>query len=117
MKVNFTGNLIVDSGLKKCLKKSDLEDIVEKTSLLVQSPKISRLIDGDIYLSKCHIRGYGGEKLLIICENTEIPICSKSKIYPMQVIKQILLYICAKYNVRPLDASFNQVFKAFKKLK
>ena len=113
--INFTAKLTVNPNLRKTLKTSNVDEIIEKTKPIVEHPYISNFLDEDeIILSG--LKNRNGEGLLIQIGNQKIEIKTKTPINPILIVSQILLYICLKNGVQPVSGSPERIFEAAKKL-
>ena len=113
--INFTAKLTVNPNLRKTLKTSNLDEIIEKTKPFIEHPYISKILDEDeVVLSG--LKNKNGEGLLIQIGNQKIEIKIKTPIDSILVISQILLYACLKNGVQPISGSPERIFEATKKL-
>lgn len=115
MNITFGTKLTINPNLRKTLKSSNLDEITQKTRMIVENPCLSNLLHEDeVILSG--LKNTKGEGLLIEIGNQKIEIMTKNPINSSLVISQILLYICAKNNVYPSNGSPISIFEATKKL-
>ena len=108
MNINFTGKLIVDKSFYS-LKQSNCDEIVSLTKKVLDTPAIQEIIPEDItLLGKGSKRG---DMVTIKYGDFPIEIVTKGKVNSASVPHQILLYTCFKYNKKPRNALFKNVFE------
>ncbi len=113
--ITFRAKLKIDPNLNRTLKRSNPEKIITEVESFVQSPKISKLLDKDeIILSP--LKNPRGDGVLINVGKEKIQIKSKGEITQYKIIEQILLYLCAKFGIKPKTAAPKEIINAFKKI-
>ncbi len=113
--INFKAKLTINPNLKKTLKTSDIDEITLTTKKFVENPKISSLLNEDeVILSG--LKSNEKEGLSIQIGQQKIEIKTKGPIETTLVIGQILLYLCAKDNIHPLNGSIESILEASEKL-
>ena len=112
--INFTARLRIDDSLTNTFKTANLESVVNKVRTMVESPMINKLIgDDEVILSS--LSNPKKEGVLIKIGEKLRPIGTKRTINASEIIHQILLLICEKKDITPMDGSFKKTFEALTK--